>query len=557
MNTKCLMLPLLFVSMLHCPLLFSQSQTKLSYDLVIHGARVIDGTGNPWFHADVGVSGDRIAKIDQIAGSGTKEIDARGLVLSPGFIDMHSHSDYALLVDGNAEGKIRQGVTTEVIGEASSAAPRCPRAKEEDEEATAPYGLSLDWTDFTGYFKRLLSQGIAVNVASYVGQGRARLCGLGPDARAATPEDLTRMRQIVDEAMQQGTIGLSSGLIYAPGSFAPTSEIIELAKVAARYQGIYTSHIRNEGDGIARAIDEALEIGREAKIPVHILHLKVSGKNNWGRMPQVIAHIQKARDEGAEISADQYPYVASATGLSSRLPEWTLDGGIAKLLERLREPATRSTIIQEMRSNPYDWKLAVIALVLKPENKQFEGKSIAELAQARHSDAENAALDLLLQENGTVRMIYFSMNEDDVRYALRVPWVSIGSDGTALKPEGVLGQGRPHPRNYGTFARILSTYVRDEKVLTLEDAIRKMTSLAARQLGILDRGEIREGAFADLLLFDPAKIKDSSTFNDPHRLAEGMSYVIVNGKTVIEHGEHTGHKPGQIIYGRGYLRAAK
>ena len=531
-----------------------QSRNAVShpeYDLVIRGARVLDGSGNPWFYADVGVVGERIAYIGRIPEKGKREIDAAGMYLTPGFIDMHSHSDYTLLVDGNAESKLRQGVTTEILGEASSAAPRCPAAQPEDDAATQPYKVTPDWQDFRGYFSRLEKQGIALNVATYVGSGRIRLCGMGADDRPPSPEELDRMRKLVDDGMRQGAIGLSSGLIYPPNSFAKTDELIELAKVAAQYNGIYTSHIRNEGAGVTHAVDEAIEIGEKAHLPVHVLHIKVSGQNNWGHMKELIDHIQTARDRGVEISADQYPYVASATGLSTRLPDWALDGGIPKLVERVKDAATRQRLIAEMQRSPYNWNLAVIAMVQQPQNKQFEGKSIAQVAQARGKSPEETTLDLLAEENGTVRMIYFSMNEDDVRYAMRVPWISVGSDGTAFKPEGVLGQGKPHPRSYGTFARVLSKYVRDDKVISLEEAVRKMTSLAARQVHFAGRGEIREGAFADLLVFDLSKIKDNSTFEDPHHLAEGVSYVIVNGKIVLENGRYTGVKSGRVIRGSG------
>jgi N-acyl-D-amino-acid deacylase len=539
---------------------FGQSRNAVShreYDLVIRHARVLDGTGNPWFYTDVGVTGDRITHVGTIPEKGKREIDAAGMYLTPGFIDMHSHSDYTLLVDGNAESKLRQGVTTEILGEASSAAPRCPAAQPEDDAAAGPYNVTPDWQDFRGYLARLEKQGIALNVASYVGSGRIRLCGMGADDRPPSPEELDRMRKLVDDAMRQGAIGLASGLIYPPNSFAKTDELIELAKVAGQYNGIYTSHIRNEGAGVLRAVDEAIEIGEKAHLPVHVLHIKVSGQNNWGHMKELIDHIQAARDRGVEISADQYPYVASATGLSTRLPDWALDGGIPKLVERVKDPATRQRIIAEMQRSPYNWNLAVIAMVQRPENKQFEGKSIAQVAQARGKSPEETTLDLLAEENGTVRMIYFSMSEDDVRYAMRVPWISVGSDGTAFKPEGVLGQGKPHPRSYGTFSRILSKYVRDDKVISLEEAVRKMTSLAARQAHFADRGEIREAAFADLLVFDLNKIKDNSTFEDPHHLAEGMSYVIVNGKVVLENGRYTGVKPGKVIRGSGAERISQ
>src|SRR5947207_3543023 len=343
-----------------------QSRNAVShaeYDLVIRHSRVLDGTGNPWFYADVGVTGERITRIGSIPDKGKREIDAAGMYLAPGLIDMHSHSDYTLLVDGNAESKLRQGVTTEILGEASSAAPRCPAAQPEDDAAAGPYNVTPDWQDLRGYFARLEKQGIALNVASYVGSGRIRLCGMGADDRPPSPQELDRMRKLVDDAMRQGAIGISSGLIYPPNSFAKTDELIELVKVAAQYNGIYTSLILNEGVGVLRAVDEAIEIGEKGHLPVHVLHIKVSGQNNWGHMKELIEHIQAARDRGVEISADQYPYVASATGLSTRLPDWALDGGIPKLVERVKDPATRQRLISEMQRSPYNWKLAMVAMV--------------------------------------------------------------------------------------------------------------------------------------------------------------------------------------------------
>src|SRR5438045_2276841 len=361
----------------------AKAASDRSYELVIRRARIIDGTGNPWFSADVGIVKERIAYVGHIARKGKREIDAGGMYLTPGFIDMHSHSDYALLVDGNAGSKLRQGVTTEILGEASSAAPRCPAAQPEDDAAAGPYNVTPDWQDLRGYFARLEKQGIALNVASYVGSGRIRLCGMGADDRPPSPEELERMRKLVDDAMRQGAIGLSSGLIYPPGSFAKTDELIELAKVAAQYGGIYTSHIRNEGAGVIKAVDEAIAIGEGAHLPVQILHIKVSGQKNWGHMKELIDHIQEARDGGVEIFADQYPYTASSTGLSVTLPDWTLDGGIPKLIERLHDPAARSRIIADMQKNPANWAGAIIAVVQRPENKQYEGKSIAQVAQMK------------------------------------------------------------------------------------------------------------------------------------------------------------------------------
>ncbi|HUR37177.1 MAG TPA: D-aminoacylase [Terriglobales bacterium] len=545
-----------------CLLLLSLSACAEDYDLVIRHARIIDGSGNPWFHGDIAIKKDKIARIGRVEGRGKREIDAAGRLVTPGFIDMHSHSDLAILREGEAQGKIRQGVTTEILGESGSAAPRCPQPEAPPPPGTPkptpdPNALKIDWTDFSGYFKRLKKDRIAVNVASFVGMGDVRACGMGEDDRPPTPEELEKMRQIVDKAMRDGAMGLSAGLIYEPNSFAKTEEIIELAKVAARYGGMYSVHMRSEGLNIADAIAETIRIGEEAHLPVHIMHFKVSGKNSWGKIGDAIAQVNAARARGVEVTADQYPYIASSTGLTARLPDWASDGGTKKLMERLRDPAQREKIrvatAEGMARSGNDWKMAFVARMRKDENKKWEGRSIADVAVGMNKSEWDTVADLLLDEGGSISMVYFAMNEDDVKLAMQQPWVSVGSDGSALNadPNSRLSSGKPHPRSYGTFTRVLGRYVREQNVITLENAVRKMTSLAAQQMGIQDRGMLRKDMKADVVIMDENKVIDKATFENPHQYGEGIDVVIVNGKVVLENGKHTGERPGVVIMGPG------
>jgi N-acyl-D-aspartate/D-glutamate deacylase len=523
------------------------------FDLLIRNARVVDGSGNPWFWGEVAVRGERIVRVGRlgtVTGEAARVIEAGGLVVAPGFIDMHSHSDYSLLLDGNGESKVRQGVTTEILGESGSAAPRCPSSVPDEEPP--PYDLELDWTDFDGYFARLMRQGIAVNIGSHVGAGSVRRCGMGLEMRAPTPAEIDKMKALVEQAMRQGALGLSTGLIYPPNSYATTNELVELARVAAAHGGMFTSHMRNESDQIIEAIQEIITVAEQARLPVHIIHLKTTYAKAPGRMVEVVNFIEQARQRGVPITADQYPYIATSTGLTARLPDWLQDGGNAAMLKRLRDPEVRARIRQEHEAaGGYEWERAVIAQVKHSENKPLEGRSIRDVAAERKQDPLDTVFELLLAEKGTVRMVYFAMHEEDVAYAMRQPWVSVGSDGTAVKPEGILGEGRPHPRFYGTFPRVLGKYVREQKVISLEQAVRKMTSLAAQQAGIRDRGMLRAGMKADIVIFDPQRIIDKATFAEPHQYAEGVQYVLVNGKAVLDNGRRTGARPGQIVYGPG------
>ena len=530
------------------------------YDLLITGGHVLDGTGNPWFSGTVAIKGGKIVEVGRIPqASARRVIDAHGYVVTPGFIDLHSHSDYSLLVDGKAESKIRQGVTTEILGESESAGPIVGNAAASELDRTlAIYGLHRDWNTLSEYFGRVQRQGISVNIASYVGSGQVRMDVIGPTNRAPSQAEMEEMKKLVDQAMREGAIGLGSGLIYPPNAYASTAELIELARVIGQYGGIYSTHLRTEGAGEPAAIDEALEIGRQANVPVHILHLKSYGPRNWGRMAQLANQIQAARDQGLDVTADQYPYIASETGLVVTLPPKYQEGTTDEIVQRLKDPQTRGAIRKELAGGPShgseagalgDWHSVLLGSIQNADYKKYEGKRVDEIAQLMGKDPVDAVCDLLIAD-GRAAAIYFAMSEDDVRVGLKQPWVGIGSDGQAVSPE-MKFMGKSHPRYYGTFPRILGEYVREQKVLTLPDAIRKLTSLAAQIVGFSDRGLIRPGMAADVVIFDPARIADKATFTDSSQYPVGIEYVIVNGAVVIDQGRHTGAMPGRVLYGRG------
>jgi dihydroorotase/N-acyl-D-amino-acid deacylase len=535
-------------------------QMSPEYDLLIVNGHIIDGTGSPWFEGSVAIKNGKIAQVGRLPrASARKVIDVHGQVIAPGFIDLHSHSDFALLVDGKAESKIRQGVTTEILGESSSAGPVEGAGITELEAQLAPAGLHRDWKSLGEYFARIRRQGISVNIASYVGSGQVRLDVLGNVNRAPTPAEMERMQQLVDEAMADGAIGLGSGLIYPPNSYASKDELIELARVAARHGGLYTTHMRTEGAGSRAAIEEAIEIGRAAGLPVHILHFKSYGAANWGRMASFVKQIQAARDEGMDITADVYPYIATETGLAMTLPSKYLEGTTDQVVAQLKDPATRNAISDQLKNGPADqteagavggWHNVLVGSIQSPEFKKYEGKRVDEIAQLMGKDPVDTVCDLLIADRGLTPAIYFAMDEADVREALLQPWVGIGSDGQAVNPS-MSFVSRPHPRYYGTFPRVLGYYVREEKVLALPDAIRKMTSLPAQIVGLEDRGLLRPGMAGDVTVFDPKQVIDRATFADPAEYPVGINYVIVNGVVVIAVGEHTGAKPGRVLYGRG------
>ena len=533
----------------------SQSE-PLHFDLVIENAQVIDGTGAERYAADIGVVGDTIARIGTISleekATSLRRIDGAGLVVSPGFIDVHTHSDFSLLVDGTAQSKVRQGVTTEVLGESLSAGPIAGRAPR-----SAPFGLEVDWNTLGEYFDRLQRQGISVNVASFVGATQVRLCVLGEDSRDPKPAEMDEMKRLVREAMSDGALGLSCALLVPPNTYHTTEQLAAMAAETRPFGGIYSTHIRTEGEGIEGAINEALEVGRKAGVPVDIIHLKVADRRLWGSMPKVCDLIERARSSGLQVTANQYPYVAGQNDLVALVPPWAMEGGRPEMMKRLGDRGMRARMAKDILQgvpgwfDHYlaigEWKGCVVASVGREENKPFEGKSIAEIAAMRGQSPTDAVFDLLLAEEGSVPAVYFLMDEEDVRYAMKRPWVSVGSDGSAVRPDGPLGEGKPHPRWYGTFPRILGRYVREEQVLTLEEAVRKITSLNAEKLGMTERGVLAAGKKADITLFDPERVIDRATFTDPHQYPVGIEYVIVNGVPVIERSEHTGQRPGRVL----------
>ncbi|HEU5251334.1 MAG TPA: D-aminoacylase [Thermoanaerobaculia bacterium] len=533
-----------------------------SFDLIFAGGRVVDGTGAPWLRADVGIAGDRIAAVGDLSRAAAKRrIDATRLVVAPGFIDMLGQSEYNVLVDNRAASKITQGITTEITGEGSSIAPLNARMIADRKETWSRYGVTPDWTTLAGYRKAFARARPAINLGTFVGAGGVRDLVVGKDDRPATPSELAAMEAAVAQAMEDGAFGLSTSLAYVPDRFASTEEIVALAKVAARYGGTYITHQRDEGDGIDASLDEVFRIAREARIPAQIYHLKTAGKRNWGRMPEVLRRIERARAEGLDVSANQYPWAASSNNLDASLPLWVREGGREKLLARLSDPAIRTRLRPDfVRENP-DWSdqpgsRILVTRVLNPALKGYEGKTIAEIARSENKDALDALMDLVLADHANVGRVTFSMSEEDVRTALAHPLVSMGTDSGAKAEDGIYSEEKSHPRAWGSTARILGHYVRDEKVLTLEEAVRKMTSLPASRMGLADRGIVRPGMAADVVAFDPATVRERSTYADPLHYSEGIPFVCVNGELVVDGGRITGARPGRPLMGPGYRREA-
>jgi N-acyl-D-aspartate/D-glutamate deacylase len=527
------------------------------YDLLIVNGRIVDGTGNPWFFGDVAIRGDRIVAMGRVPKASAKRtIDAKGLVVAPGFIDMHSHSDLLLLEDGNAQSKIRQGVTTEVFGEGTSAAPqkskRAP-VKDSDEERIAR------WTTLSGYFDALEKSGISVNVASYVGLDNVWQGVMGTSFDRPSAPEFEQMKAILDEAMRDGAFGLSSLLAMPPGSLATTDDIVELCKVVARHGGIFSSHIRNEGTGVFDSVKEAIAVGERAGVPVDVIHLKIADQKYWGRMNEVVGLIEAARQRGVNVQANAYPYTRGNNNLASIIPPWAHEGGTTKMLERLKDPAQREKMKKDIRDGIEGWYNHYTAVGGDWSRMLINGKGtytgltmdrvIAAQTKGKNPspDPLDVLFDVLIQENGSVPTVYAHHTDKDMTLALSQPWCSIGSDGSAYAIDGPLRRGMPHPRSFGTFPRVLGVYVRELGLLRLEDAVRKMTSLNAAKLGISDRGLLRAGTFADVVVFDPAKVIDHATYEDPFQYSEGIVHVIVNGASVLDNGEHTGKHPGRAI----------
>jgi len=531
------------------------------FDVLILNAKIVDGTGNPWFYGDVGIDGERIAAIGKLKGRPAKRvIEASGKIVVPGFIDMLGQSGRSLLIDNRAMSKISQGITTEITGEGASVAPVNENILKEWRPYLEKYKLSADWHDFEGYFKRLEEHKTAINLASMVGATQVRAYVVGYEDRAPTAEELDRMKELVRVAMRQGAWGVGSSLIYSPATYAKTEELIELAKAAAEFGGIYVSHIRDEGDKgkQVEAIFEVSDIARVAQCPVEIWHLKVAEKRNWGTMYKIAGMINDQRKAGIDMGANVYPYIASSNSLDESIPGWVHAGGTSKLLERLQNAETRKKIRAELKQSNnnagIDFDGIVIAQVNNPDLKQFEGKRLSEVARAWNKDPYETMFDFVLADSSRTSRIKFSMNEQDLRLAMAQPWTSFCTDAGNRAADGPLFEGKPHPRAYGSFPRVLGRYVRESHLLSLEEAIRKMTSLPANRIGIRDRGVLKPGAYADVVIFDPATVIDKATFEDPHQYSVGIDHVFVNGQAVWEMGKFTGNLPGYVLKGPGFRK---
>jgi dihydroorotase/N-acyl-D-amino-acid deacylase len=553
---------LLLAFLFTVPFLPAQSPSPL--DLVITNGHIIDGTGSPWYSADIGIRDGKVAAIGNLVAAPRKRtIDAAGKVVAPGFIDMLGQSELSILVEPRLPSKIYQGITTEITGEGSSIAPLNDTIIQSDRGGYEHYHITPDWRTFREYFSRLEKQGMGINLASYVGATQVRRMVLGDDDKQPTPEQLEQMKALVRDAMEDGAVGVSTALEYAPAPYAKTDELIALAAEGGKFGGIYATHMRNESDSVLESIDEALRIGREAHVPVEIWHIKVAGKNNWGRMPEVVAKINSARAGGADVTADSYAYTAWFNDFSAFVPPWAHAGGAAKLVERLKDPGTRERIRKDMLTPSKDWdnewqeipspEAIMIGVVQNPKMLPLQGKRLSEIAKLWNKDPMDALFDFLIADP-YADVAVFGMSQPDVTLALQQPWVAFDNDSSGTSPDGILGQEHPHPRAYGTFPRILRKYVREDKALTLEDAIRKMSALPAQRLRLADRGVLKAGMWADVVIFDPATVRDLATFDNPNQLSEGMDYVLVNGVPVIDQRKMTGALPGKVLRGAGYAQ---
>lgn len=542
-----------------------QARASAEYDLIIRNGHIIDGTGSPWYRGDIGIRDGRIATIGHLSGARANQvIDAAGRVVAPGFIDMLGQSEISMLADPHVESKVFQGITTEITGEGDTAAPQNARTLADAKREFAHYGITPSWRTFTQYFARLQKQGMGINLGTYVGATQVRRYVIGDEDRPATAAELEKMKALVAEAMREGALGVSSALQYPPAPYASTEELAALASVSAQYGGIYATHMRSEGDGEMAALEETARIAREAHIGVEIFHLKTAGKPNWGKMPQVVAFIDKMRSEGLDIEADTYAYTAWANDLAAFIPPWAHDGGDAKMIERLKNPAIRARIRKAIETPSQKWdnewrEVAgpggiLITSVENPELIPLQGKTIADIARLWREDPIDAICDMIIKDHAFTGVAVFGMSEPDVELALRQPWVSIDNDYSGGSPTGILGREHPHPRAYGTFPRVIRKFVRQEHLLTLPEAIRKFSALPAQREGLTDRGVLKKDMWADIVVFDPARVRDLATYQDPNHLSIGMDDVLVNGVPEILDGKLTGALAGKVLYGPGYQR---
>ncbi|MEK6304461.1 MAG: D-aminoacylase [Acidobacteriota bacterium] len=541
----------------------SRLQTReQSFDVIIRGGSVYDGTGRPPVRADVGIKGDRIAAIGNLKSAKAASIvDATGLAVAPGFINMLSWSVDSMIVDGKSQGEVRQGVTTQIFGEGDSMGPLTDVMRKRRLDAQGDVKYDIPWTTLAEYLTYLEKRGVSQNVASYIGATTIREYVIGLEDKKATPEQMDQMRELVRREMEAGALGIGTSLIYAPAFYAPTEELIEMCKVAAKYKGKYVSHMRSEGNRLIEAVEELIRISREAGLPAEIYHLKAAGASNWPKMDKVIAMVNAARRRGLKITADMYTYPAGSTGLDASMPPWAEDGGYEALFKRLRDPETRKKIAAAITTPTNDWENLYISAgspdrILLVEFKSdklkpYTGKTLGEVAKLRGKSPEETIMDLVLEDQSRVGTVYFMMNEDNIKKQIRLPWVSFGSDAASMSPEQPFIKSSTHPRAYGNFARLLGKYVREERVITLQEAIRKLSGLPATNLGLDHRGFLKAGMFADVVVFDPKTIADRATFEKPHQFAVGVKHVFVNGSHVLKDGEHTGAKPGRALWGPG------
>ncbi|MEX1140410.1 MAG: D-aminoacylase [Bacteroidota bacterium] len=545
-------------------LVFASCSDRPEYDVVIRNGTVYDGSGTQGFRADIGIVADTVRAIGSLNGArGTLEIDAKGLAVAPGFINMLSWATVSLLEDGRSQSDIRQGVTLEVFGEGWSMGPLNERMKKEERESQGDIQYEVAWTSLGEYLEYLERRGISTNVASFVGATTVRIHELGYENRPPSATELDRMKSLVARAMEEGALGVGSSLIYAPAFYAKTNELVALCEVASSYGGMYITHMRSEGARLNEAVEEVLTITRKAKIPAEIYHLKAAGKENWKKMDAVIRTVEKARAEGLQITADMYTYPAGATGLDAAMPPWVQEGGHKEWVRRLKDPTIRSRVKKEMSVPTDQWENLYLAAG-SPENvilvgfrndslKYLTGKTLAAVAALRGKSVEETAMDLVVDDDSRVGTVYFLMSEDNIRKQIALPWLSFGSDAESLAPQGVFLKSNPHPRAYGNVSRLLGKYVRDEKVISLEEAIRRLTSLPAENLKLRKRGKLQPGFLADVVVFDPVTISDHATFDKPHQYSTGVFHVFVNGTQVLKDGEHTGAKPGRVVRGPGWV----
>lgn len=556
----------LIAVMLALPLsILSRTRPAAVFDVIIRGGTVYDGTGRPGVRVDVGITGDQIAAVGNLRNAQAKTtVDATGMAVAPGFINMLSWSTESLIIDGRSQGEIRQGVTTQIMGEGWSMGPLNDQMKHQMKEDQGDLKFDVEWTTLADYLKYLERRGVSQNVASYIGATTIRINVIGLEDKQPTPEQMEKMRELVRQEMETGALGIGTSLIYAPAFYAKTEEIIEMCKVAAKYKGKYISHMRSEGNRLVEAVEELIRIAREAKIPAEIYHLKAAGSSNWPKMDKVIAMVEKARREGLKITADMYTYPAGSTGLDATMPPWVLDGGYEALFKRLQDPEIRKKIHKEVVTPTDQWEnmyissgspKGILLVEFKSEKlKPLTGKTLAEVAQMRGKDPVETIMDLVLEDRSRVGTVYFMMSEDNIKKQIRLPWVSFGSDAGSLATEGDFLKSSTHPRAYGNFSRLLGKYVREEKVIPLHEAIRRLSGLPATNLGLDRRGFLKKGMFADVVVFDPATIADRATFENPHQYSVGVKHVFVNGAHVLKDGEHTGAKPGRALWGPGKVK---